>query len=242
MFITFLCFVTWVVNGLLASNINDLFASSLISFHLFIYFSWTRGSASVVNWSPPRLPLHPHSRHSCRFVFTRSLLTPPWLPAPTSTHSLSLQFWLCSCSFLPRGEELSPIITQVSVKWIVGRLTELHDGKHPSWVVWLSVLSPLLHPSADAQGWHACMLRATAGENGVWSGDTVHRWNHDNKQENGKMRKIVTKPGLLLWHCLIHSFCVCVCFSLTLRVVLQVLMIALEAFATLLCFCKLWPY
>lgn len=90
------------------------------------------------------------------------------LASSVTTHPRSPP-WLCSCSFIPRGEEQTPIITQVSVKWIIGRLIELHDGKHPSWVVRLSVLSPLPHLSADAQGWHVCILNATAERDRVWS-------------------------------------------------------------------------
>lgn len=41
------------------------------------------------------------------------------------------------------------------MKWIIGWLIELLDGKHPSWVVRLSVLRLLPHLSADAWGWHA---------------------------------------------------------------------------------------
>lgn len=93
--------------------------------------------------------------------------------------------WLHSCSFIPRGEEQTPIITQVSVKWIIGRLIELHDGKHPSWVVQLSVLSPLRHLSADAQGWHMCKLNATAERGRVWSAAAACcSRNHDSLQEN----------------------------------------------------------
>lgn len=97
-------------------------------------------------------------------------LTPSWFPAPTLTHHHPHSPpWLFSCIFIPRGEELSLVITQVSVKWIIGRLIELHDGKHPSWVVWQSVLSPLPHASADAQGWHECILNNTAEKSEVRS-------------------------------------------------------------------------
>lgn len=171
MFITSVCFVTSCFAGFRHQWSVCFITEPLISFNLNC--PWTRPSASAVNWSAPRLPLHPRGRPSCRFVFARSLLTPPWLPAQTSTHSLSF-VWLCSCSFLPRGEELSPIITQVSVKWIIGRLVELHDGKHLSWVVWLSVLSPHLHPSADAQGWHVCACSMPLlGKTWVWSAYAV---------------------------------------------------------------------
>ncbi len=102
------------------------------------------------------------------FSLTHFSLRLCFLP-PTNTHPHSPP-WLRSCSFIPRGEEQTPIITQVSVKWIIGRLIELHDGKHPSWVVRLSVLSSLPHLSADAQGWHVCILNATAERDRVWSG------------------------------------------------------------------------
>lgn len=94
------------------------------------------------------------------FVFIHFWL---WLPLPPLL--LLLQPpppppQLLSCSFIPRGEEQTPIITQVSVKWIIGRLIELLDGKHPSWVVRLSVLSLLPHlPAARAQGRHVHIQR-----------------------------------------------------------------------------------
>lgn len=143
-------FFTLVVNCLRGSHSGDLFASLLS--HRKYGFSWTR-PLTTVKLSSLHLLLHLHARHPCLFVFIHSLLTLSSLPPPTTTHPHPPP-WLRSCSFIPRGEEQTPIITQVSVKWIIGRLIELLDGKHPSWVVQLSVLSLLPHLSADAQGWH----------------------------------------------------------------------------------------
>lgn len=140
---------TFVVNCLWCSHSSDLFALLLCQWKYC--FSRTR-PLTTVQLSLLHLVLHLHPRHSCLFVFIYSLLTPSLLSLPTTTHPHS-PAWLRSCSFIPRGEEQTPIITQVSVKWIIGRLIELLDGKHPSWVVRLSVLSLLPHLSADALDW-----------------------------------------------------------------------------------------
>lgn len=134
-FFFFTCQLLWSL------HISDLFASFLS--HGKYGFSWTR-PLTTVKLSSLHLPLHPYARHPCLFVFIHSLLTQSLLPPPNTTHSYPPP-WLHSCSFIPRGEEQTPIITQVSVKWIIGRLIELLDGKHPSWVVQLSVLSLLPH-------------------------------------------------------------------------------------------------
>ena len=125
---------------------------------------------------------HWHQLNEFHYIYSSifTLVIPVSLFSLTS-HSVFSSFaphphsppWLRSCSFIPRGEEQTPIITQVSVKWIIGRLIELHDGKHPSWVVRLSVLSPPPHLSADAQGWHVCILTATAERDWVWSATTA---------------------------------------------------------------------
>lgn len=95
------------------SHASDLLAQWKCS------FSWTR-SLTAVKLSSLHPPLHLHTRHSCLFVF----------------HSLTSYSQPNSpCGSVPRGEEQTPIITQVSVKWITGWLIELLDGKHPSWVV-----------------------------------------------------------------------------------------------------------
>lgn len=130
---------------------------------------------------------------------------PPTLPHPPPCSPP----WLRSCSFIPRGEEQAPIITQVSVKWIIGRLIELHDGKHPSWVVRLSVLSPLPHLSADAQGWYVCILNATAERDRVWSATTVcssrrreesriQGWCYINSTDDNWIPALVSKLVLML--------------------------------------------
>lgn len=104
--------------------------------------------------------LHPLLRlHSCLFVlhsltFCSVFALPAKQPPPP-------------CGSVPRGEEQTPIITQVSVKWIIGWLIELLDGKHPSWVVQLSVLRLLPHLSADAWGSHAHVHRRCWGSKGV---------------------------------------------------------------------------
>lgn len=156
----FYCFVTLVVDGLQRSESSDYFAS--------LWSHWTRPLTPDVKWISLHLLLHLHLRRSCLFVFY-SLTSLSVLTSYTNTTHPYFPPWLRSCSFIPRGEEQTPIITQVSVKWIIGRLIELHDGKHPSWVVRLSVLRPLPHLSADAQGWHVCILIATAERERVWS-------------------------------------------------------------------------
>lgn len=124
--------------------------------------------STTVRLSSSHLPRNPHSCHLCLLVCIHSLLT---LAASTASSSCSQPRsppQLLSCSFIPRGEEQTPIITQVSVKWIIGRLIELLDGKHPSWVVRLSVLSLLPHlPAARAQGLHVHIQRLCWERRGV---------------------------------------------------------------------------
>lgn len=122
---------------LCCSKANDSLAQCKCS------FSWTRPMAAVkLSSSHPLLHLY-----SCLFVL-HSLTSCPVFALPAKQPPPP-------CSAVPRGEEQTPIITQVSVKWIIGWLIELLDGKHPSWVVRLSVLRLLPHLSADARGWHA---------------------------------------------------------------------------------------
>lgn len=125
----------------------------------------TTDTSCQMNFTTSPTPSSPSSFMSLCF----SLSSLSALTSYTNTTHPYFPPWLHSCSFIPRGEEQTPIITQVSVKWIIGRLIELHDGKHPSWVVRLSVLRPLPHLSADAQGWHVCILIATAERERVWS-------------------------------------------------------------------------
>lgn len=103
-----------------------------------------------------------------------SIFTPVFLFCIPSLPALSLLWQPFRPALLsgPRGDEQTPIITQVSVKWITGWLIELLDGKHPSWLVQLGMLrllSHLLsHLSADAwQGWHAHFQRHCWGSEGV---------------------------------------------------------------------------
>lgn len=67
------------------------------------------------------------------------------VPLVSSTSSVLCQ----SPSLFLGGEKLTPIITQVSVKWIIGWVIELHDGKHPSWAERTSELF-LHHTSRSA--------------------------------------------------------------------------------------------
>lgn len=80
-------------------------------------FRQTRPSTTV-RLSSSHLPCNPRSCHLCLLVCIHSLLT---LAASTSSSSSSCSQsrfppQLLSCSFIPRGEEQTPIITQVSVK------------------------------------------------------------------------------------------------------------------------------
>lgn len=115
-------------------------------------FSWTRRMTAVKLSS-----LHPLHLHSCLFVL-HSLTSCPVFALPAKQNPPSPP-----CGSVPRGEEQTPIITQVSVKWLI----ELLDGKHPSWVVQRNVLRLLPHLSADARGWHAHVHRHCWGSKGV---------------------------------------------------------------------------